>query len=117
MQEQLPVSGDEVCHRLATPYVAVQPEPTIHRVDHPVPAPSEFEVWNTRHDRFILRLLTRRRGAHPSLALYRSCIDCWLHTIHSTHEQGTGARRSQRMSDLGRPPPGACVTECDFYTH
>lgn len=35
-QEAFAICRDEMCHRVTLPTMAVQPEPTVHRKNHPV---------------------------------------------------------------------------------
>ena len=45
-KEAFAVCRNEVCHRVTLPSMAVQPESTIHREDHPVDAAGELaEGW------------------------------------------------------------------------
>jgi hypothetical protein len=43
-QKALPVDGYEVRHGTTLPHVAVEPEPTVHGVDHPLAAFLELSV-------------------------------------------------------------------------
>jgi hypothetical protein len=58
LEESLAVGGDEMRHSLAAPDVAMQPESTIHSVDHSVSASREFEVRRALLGDFCVRLAT-----------------------------------------------------------
>ena len=49
LEEPLAIRGNEMRHALATPDMPVQPEPSVHRVNHPVSAPLELEVRRAWH--------------------------------------------------------------------
>lgn len=44
LEEALPVSRYEVRHLTPLPHVAVEPEATVHRVDHPITTLRELDV-------------------------------------------------------------------------
>jgi hypothetical protein len=43
-EEASSIGRDQVRHRPTPPYVAMQPEPTVHRVDHPITTLVELPV-------------------------------------------------------------------------
>jgi hypothetical protein len=50
-QQSLSVGGDEMRHGAPVPDVAVQPEPTVHRVNHPIATPDELPIGElVRHE-------------------------------------------------------------------
>ena len=49
LEQPLPIGGHEVGHFPTHPYVPVQPEPAIHRVDHPVATSSKLTIDLRRH--------------------------------------------------------------------
>lgn len=56
LDEALPICGHEMGHPVPLPHVTVKPEPTIHRVDHPIPTLRELDVvdggWQSIHSRY-----------------------------------------------------------------
>jgi hypothetical protein len=58
LEESLAIGGDEMRHPLAAPDMPVQPEASIHRVNHPIPALLELEVGRGRRCEICVGIVT-----------------------------------------------------------
>jgi hypothetical protein len=76
-----------MCHPLAPPDVPVQPETTIHSVDHPVSAPMELQVRGWRSSAFVGRFATRCGFAHSPT---------WMQSLLAPDRPGVHCRRERR---------------------
>ena len=65
LEQELPVRRHEVRHRPAEPDMAMEPQPAIHGVDHPIAPTREFAVLGNCAPHGRASLTDRRRRPPP----------------------------------------------------
>ena len=65
LEQELPVRRDEVRHRPAEPDMAMEPQPAIHGVDHPIAPARELAILGNCAPHGRASLTGRRRRPPP----------------------------------------------------